>query len=73
MDICYCSKFSKCFSFYVFFLTVFKISACRSEEHNNRAKGKEKTEVLFSKVDKMFIHQVTVAIKSGFEQYTNKK
>ena len=61
------------FFFLRFLLTGFKISACRSEEHNNRAKGKGETGILFSKVDEMFIHQTTVAIKSGFEQYTNKK
>ena len=31
-----------------FHLTGFKISACREEERNNRATGKEKTKVIFS-------------------------
>ena len=58
------------FFFSRFLLTGFKIGTCRSEEHNNKVKGKGKQGCVFHR---HYFHTITVAIKSGFEQYTNKK
>ena len=58
------------FFFLRFLLTGFKICTFRSEEHNNRAKGKGKKGYYFHRYH---FHTITVAIKFGFEQYTNKK
>ena len=55
-----------------FLLTDFKISACRSEEHNNSAKDKGKQGYYFHRRN-VYLIIITVSIKSGFEQCTNKK
>ena len=55
---------------FTFLLTGFEIGACRSEEHNNRAKGTGKQVYYFHRYH---FHRITVAIKSDFEQYANKK
>ena len=52
-----------------FLLTDFEISSCRSEERDSRAMGKEKTRVLLSQVDEMFISRITVTLK----RYTKKE
>ena len=49
-----------------FLFTGFKISAWILEKYNNRATGKEKAGVLFSKVDEMFTFNNNCAIQSGF-------
>ena len=58
------------FFFSRFLLTGFEIGACRSEEHNNRVKGKKKQGYYFHRYH---FHAITVDIKSHFEQCTNKK
>ena len=75
MDICYCSKFNKCFFAisYLTFLSGFIISACSPEKRNNRETGKEKQEYYFLRQMKCFFEIITATIKSDFQRYTNKK
>ena len=52
-----------------FLLTGSKITACRSENRNNRATGKGKQGYYFYKKMKYLIQTTTVIIKFGFERY----
>ena len=70
MNIFYYFKFYKWFFFV--FLTGFKISACGSEDRNNRATDKEKQGYYFHRYMKCLFQKITPTIKSGFERYTKK-
>ena len=54
-------------------LAGFKISTCRTKEHNNRAIGKGKQGYYFRRNMKCLFQTIIVTIKSGFEWYINKK
>ena len=57
----------------MFFLTDSKISACSSEECNNRVTGKGKQEYCFHRKIKYLFQTIAVVIKFSFERYFNKK
>ena len=59
--------------FFRFLLIGSKISACRSEESNNRATGKGKQGYYFHRKMKYLFQTITVIIKIDFERCINKK
>ena len=56
-----------------FLLIGFKVSVEWSEERNNRATGKGKQGYYFHRKMKCLFQTVTVTVKSGFEQYSDKQ
>ena len=57
--------------FFTFFGS--KISACRSEDCNNRTTGKRKQRNYFHRNMKCLFYTINVFIKFDFELYINKK